>query len=254
MSQIAQNLERVNIRIAEAALRAKRDPSEITLVAVSKTFPAADVTSAIFAGQRHFGENRVEEALPKIAAVNASLANVWLAAPPVQWHLIGHVQSRKAKDAANGDFALIHSVDSLKLAQKLASAKQTAGNLSPQPILLQCNVSGEASKEGFDLAGWEYAPAKLDLFLSSVVQITALPTLKIGGLMTIAPIVAEPAQARPVFASLRLLRDKLQHALPNVDWSHLSMGMSDDLEPAIAEGATIIRVGRAIFGGRTNNG
>ncbi|MEI7467284.1 MAG: hypothetical protein WCL57_03555 [Chloroflexota bacterium] len=91
MSQIAQNLERVNIRIAEAALRAKRDPSEITLVAVSKTFPAADVTSAIFAGQRHFGENRVEEALPKIAAVNASLANVWLAAPPVQWHLIGHV-------------------------------------------------------------------------------------------------------------------------------------------------------------------
>lgn len=251
MSQIAQNLERVKTRIAEAALRANRDPNEITLVAVSKTFAAADVTAAIFAGQRHFGENRVEEAQPKIAAVDASLAHVRLAAPPVQWHLIGHVQSRKAKDAASGNFALIHSVDSLKLAQKLASAQQASGNLSPQPILLQCNVSGEASKEGFDLAGWAYNPTKLNLFLNSVAQITALPALRIHGLMTIAPIVAEPAQARPVFASLRLLRDKLQHEWPTVDWSQLSMGMSDDLEPAIAEGANIIRVGRAIFGGRT---
>lgn len=253
MSHIAQNLERINVRIAEAAIKANRNPAEVTLVAVSKTFPAADVLSAIFAGQRHFGENRVEEALPKMAAVAAGLANVRLAGPPLQWHLIGHVQSRKAKDAIGahgGNFSLIHSVDSLKLAQKLATAHQASGQTEPQAILLQCNVSGEDSKEGFDLAGWEYAPAKREAFLQTVAQIAALPNLRVNGLMTMAPIVEQPDQARPVFASLRNLRDTLRPFLPAIDLAHLSMGMSDDLGPAIAEGATIVRVGRAIFGVR----
>ena len=237
MPSIAESLAQVNERIANAALRANRNPSEVTLIAVSKTFPAQDVVEAMTAGQTQFGENRVEEALPKQLAVgNANIA----------WHLIGHVQSRKARDAA-GKFALIHSVDSLKLAQKIAAAMPANAR---QAILLQCNVSGEASKEGYDLAGWEREPARLDPFITEVRQTMALPGIEICGLMTIAPISDSTHAARPVFASLCALLHVLRRELPGANWEHLSMGMSDDMDAAIAEGATLVRVGRAIFGAR----
>jgi pyridoxal phosphate enzyme (YggS family) len=163
-----------------------------------------------------------------------------------RWHLIGHVQSRKARDAA-GRFHLIHSVDSLKLAQKL-SQHCPAG--ATQPILLECNVSGEASKNGFAVAGWEQDATLREAFFAQVEPILALPNVPVQGLMTIAPIVATPAEARPFFASLRALRDALRERFPQADWRHLSMGMTDDFPAAIAEGATLIRVGRAIFGSR----
>ena len=187
-----------------------------------------------------FGENRVEEALGKMA----ELGSKQVVQP--RWHLIGHVQSRKARDAA-GRFHLIHSVDSLRLAQKLSQACSTSAE---QAILLECNVSGEASKDGFAVAGWEHDAGIREAFFQQVQPILALPRLKVQGLMTIAPIVEMPAQTRPFFASLRALRDALRERFPQADWKHLSMGMTDDFPAAIAEGATLIRVGRAIFGTR----
>lgn len=227
-----------------AAEAAHRDATLVRLVAVSKTFLSEAVLGALEVGQREFGENRVEEALPKQDAIAASVAG----SMPVQWHLIGHLQSRKARDAARR-FALIHSVDSVKLASKIHAAAPE----QPQAILLQCNVSGEASKEGFDLSRWRVAPEQLDAFVHEIEAIAALPSIRIRGLMTMAPIVDDPARARPVFAALRELRDALRMRFPDADahrWDELSMGMSDDFEAAIAEGATLIRIGRAIFGGR----
>jgi hypothetical protein len=241
MSSIRESLARVQQRMAEAALRANRAPQDVRLIAVSKTFPAEAVLEAIEAGQRDFGENRVEEALPKKAAVAQGHDG------DVRWHLIGHVQSRKARDAG-GQFNLIHSVDSLKLAHKLNTACVAAG--ATQDILLECNVSGEASKDGFIVVGWEKDRAAFDAFADEVAQIVSLPRLRVRGLMTMAPIVDEPAQTRPFFASLSSLRDALRERFPHADWAHLSMGMTDDFEVAIAEGATLVRIGRAIFGSR----
>ncbi|BCX04695.1 MAG: YggS family pyridoxal phosphate enzyme [Candidatus Roseilinea sp.] len=246
MPDVQRALAQVRERIAEACLRAGRSPDSVTLVAVSKTFPAAAVVEAIAAGQRDFGENRLEEALEKINDVAALLAGEASAAG-LRWHLIGHLQSRKARDAA-GNFHLIHSVDSLKLASKLSA--RCAARSVVQPVLLECNVSGEASKHGFLLHGWERAPACLDGFAGQVAQIAALPNIRVCGLMTMAPIVERPDEARPVFASLRALRDALCARLPDLSLDHLSMGMTDDFEAAIAEGATMVRIGRAIFGAR----
>lgn len=242
---IQQSLARVHERIAEAALRARRAPEDVTLIAVSKTFPAQAVVEAFAAGQRDFGENRVEEALPKINEMREQRAEI-------RWHLIGHVQSRKAKDAV-GHFALIHSVDSLKLATQLNTriANLQSPIPNPQPILLECNVSGEEAKSGFGLAGWDKDAACFEAFTQAVAQIIALPNLRVCGLMTVAPIVAQAEQARPYFASLRALREAMRERFPSVAWEHLSMGMTNDFEPAIAEGATLVRIGRAIFGERT---
>ncbi len=241
MLDIPRALAEVRERIAEACLRANRDPSEVTLVAVSKTAPLAAILEAVAAGQRDFGENRVEDALPKIAQAAQP------ADQPLRWHLVGHLQSRKARDAA-GAFALIHSVDSVRLAEKLSA--RCAANGRAQAILLECNVSGEATKQGFPLHGWEGDRDCLEGFVRQVAQIAALPHLRVLGLMTMAPIVAHPDQARPVFASLRALRDALRARLPDLPLAHLSMGMTDDFEAAIAEGATMVRIGRAIFGPR----
>ncbi len=242
---IQQSLARVRERIAEAALRARRAPEDVTLIAVSKTFPAQAVVEAFAAGQRDFGENRVEEALPKINEMSEQRAEI-------RWHLIGHVQSRKAKDAV-GHFALIHSVDSLKLATQLNTriANLQSPIPNPQPILLECNVSGEEAKSGFGLAGWDKDTACFEAFTQAVAQIIALPNLRVCGLMTVAPIVEQPDQAQPYFASLRALRETMRERFPSVAWEHLSMGMTNDFEPAIAEGATLVRIGRAIFGERT---
>ena len=241
---IEQALGQVRERVAQAALRAGRQPSAVKLVAVSKTFSAQAVREAIEAGQRDFGENRVEEALPKMAA-----PEILGAGQAVHWHLIGHLQSRKAKDAV-GTFDLIHSVDSLKLAQTL---DRRAGAMPTPPrvrVLLECNVSGEASKEGFDVSNWQSDPAVFDHFAREVGLLLMLPNIEVDGLMTMAPVVDQPEQTRPIFARLRALREALCERYPQTNWSQLSMGMSDDFEAAIAEGSTLVRIGRAIFGTR----
>ncbi len=232
---IADNVAQLEQRIALAAQRAGRDPAEITLVAVSKTHRPDKIAEAAQAGLRDFGENRVEEALPKISAAPA---------PGARWHMIGHVQSRKAKDVIRAGFVLIHSVDSLKLAERLSRLATQAARV--QPILLECNVSGEASKEGFAA----YAEGDWPALKAEFAAVLSLPGVRVQGLMTMAPLGTDPEAARPVFRRLRELRDYLTIQLPQGDWAMLSMGMTDDFEPAIAEGATIVRVGRAIFGER----
>lgn len=226
--QLADNIARVRARIAEAARKVGRDPAEITLVAVSKTKPRELVEMAYNVGVRDFGENRVQEALAKIEQFHPQ---------GVRWHLIGHLQSNKASKVV-APFACVHSVDSLHLAQTLnRHAEEQGKQLS---ILLQVNVADEASKEGMSLAE---TPERAR-------QIAALPALHIEGLMTIAPLVSDPQEVRPVFCELRLLRERLRDEVSAASWEQLSMGMTDDYHVAIEEGATIVRVGRAIFGQR----
>jgi pyridoxal phosphate enzyme (YggS family) len=239
---IARNLAQVRERIAEAALRGGRDPAAITLIAVTKTHPAETVVAAYEAGVRHFGENRVEEGMAKIPAVRDALVG-----PPPKWHMIGHVQSRKAQMAVE-HFDYVHSVDRLKVARRLSCFAQEAG--LTLPVLLECNVSGEETKFGFELRDWEHDKARRETFFAAVEEILELPGLAVRGLMTMAPFVADPVAVRPVFASLRGLLDALRKRFPSGDWRHLSMGMTDDFEVAIEEGATMVRIGRAIFGAR----
>jgi PLP dependent protein len=148
-----------------------------------------------------------------------------------------------------GEFALVHSIDSLKLAQRFARLIEQGGH-RPVDILLQCNVSGEASKSGFELSRWRTDKSQLAAFLETVEQITKLRSLTIQGLMTMAPLAEDPEEARPTFQSLAALRGKLQQEMPQIHWQQLSMGMTDDFEVAVEEGATLLRVGRAIFGER----
>jgi pyridoxal phosphate enzyme (YggS family) len=242
---IAANLERVQAQIAAAAQRCGRDPAGIILVAVTKTQPLAAVQAAYRAGVRHFGENRVEEGGPKRAEFATWLAESG-AGEAATWHMIGHVQHRKAGAALQ--FDLIHSVDSLRLAERLD--RLAAPDARRVPVLLECNVSGEASKAGFAVSEWQRDHSVRSDFFATVRQIARLPHLCVEGLMTMAPIVAEAEETRPVFASLRALRDALRQEVPDVPWPHLSMGMTDDYPVAIEEGATLVRIGRAIFGER----
>jgi PLP dependent protein len=232
---IALNLERVEARIEGACRRAGRARGEVTLVAVSKTRTLDELRAAYRAGARHFGENRVEEAEGKVPLLRAE----W-AADPATWHLIGHVQSRKAARAVEVADVL-HAVDSLHLAERLERAASAKG--VRVPILLEVNVSGEASKQGF--AAWDDTSEQA--FLAEVQALAGLTHLEPRGLMTMAPIVAEAELARPVFRRLRALRDALGAAAPFAPWRDLSMGMTDDFEVAIEEGATLVRIGRAIF-------
>ena len=246
MHNIAANIKQVQQRINRAAARTGRNPADITLVAVTKTHPLETVIAAYQAGLRHFGENRSEEGGPKVDALTDWLAGDRLE-PPV-WHFIGHLQSRKVGDVL-GRYPLIHSVDSLKLAERINRLAER-DNHPPVEILLECNVSGEAAKYGFNLNHWQNEPDKLKTFIETVRQIETIPYLKLNGLMTMAPIVTDPEQTRPVFKSLAQLFDRLKQELPQFPWQHLSMGMTDDFEVAIEEGATIVRVGRALFGER----
>ena len=235
MTTMKERLEEVKERIALAAERAGRDPNEVTLVAVTKTHPVPVVREAYDLGVKQFGENRPEEALPKIDALAAQLLAEGLQAP--SWHMIGHVQHRKVKLVV-GHYVLIHSVDTVKLARRLDSRFREAG--MRQPILLEVNIAGEESKFGF-------APEDLP---AAVEEIATLEGLELQGLMTVAPIVENPEEVRPVFRRLRELLDDLRRRFPNIPWKHLSMGMTDDFEVAIEEGATLVRIGRAIFGER----
>ena len=232
---LRDNIERARERIAAAERRAGR-PGQVTLVGVSKTQPAETVAAAHRAGLCTFGENRVEEAAPKVEQVRALLTETTPAAAqrPVEWHMIGHLQSRKAGDVYPWA-ARVHSVDSVKLAGRLSRAAPEGCIL---PILLEVNVSGEESKAGFRP---EEMPA-------AVAAMATLPALRIEGLMTMAPIVDDAEQVRPVFRELRRLLESLARQHPGLPWTHLSMGMTDDFEVAIEEGATVVRLGRALFG------
>jgi hypothetical protein len=231
---ISENITRVREQMAIACEKSRRDPSEVTLIAVSKTHPAQDIIEALAVGVQHFGENRVEESAEKIPLVLAQTH------APMTWHMIGHVQSRKAKEITPL-FNVVHSVDTLRLAQKLAAHTEVA----PLDVLLEVNVSGEASKSGFAV----YDPSMHAAMMADIRAIMQLAALRVRGLMTMAPIVDDMEQTRPVFARLRMLRDKWQHTL-GIALPDLSMGMTDDYPIAIQEGATLIRVGRAIFGAR----
>jgi pyridoxal phosphate enzyme (YggS family) len=216
---IREGLVAVERRIVAACDRAGRRREEVLLVAVSKTFPASDVEAAIAAGATHVGENKVQETRDKKPLVDGA----------ARWHLIGHLQSNKAKDAVRL-YDVIQTVDSFELAEKLARFAETAGKR--QDVLLQVNVGGEEQKSGVE-------PRDVAALAQ---RIATLPSLRLEGLMTIPPL-GEPEEMRPHFRALRTLRDEL--GLP-----HLSMGMTDDFDVAIEEGATIVRVGRAIFGSR----
>lgn len=231
MTTLEERIAQVQERLARAARRAGRSPDEIALVAVTKMQPVETIVAAYRAGLRLFGENRVEEAGPKAAAVAGLLAPN----PPPIWHMIGHLQSRKAADVLPWA-SMVHSVDSVKLAQRLSRFCVAAGR--ELPVLLEVNVSGEPSKYGF-------TPATA---IEAVRAIAGLPGIHIQGLMTMAPVVPDAELARPVFRDLRLLRDELAQRFPALDWHHLSMGMTDDFEVAVEEGATMVRIGRAIFG------
>jgi len=258
VADIETNLRDVQRRMAEAAGRAGRDPAEITLVAVTKTFTVDHIQAAYGLGVRHIGENRVGEAAEKIPIVNQ-----WLeehALPPLTWHMVGHLQSRKARDAIQL-FDVIHSLDTLKLARRLDSllsssppglgGKEGGREGKTMPVLLEANVSGEESKYGFGLDRWGEDKKQQEHFFAVVGEMLALSHVEVQGLMTMAPIVADPEEARPFFRRLRRLRDALAERFPGGHWRHLSMGMTDDFEVAIEEGATMVRIGRAIFGERS---
>lgn len=224
---VSENWQRLQARVGAAAERAGRRPEDVTVIAVSKTFAASTVQEAYDEGLRIFGENRVQEALEKQPAVPADS----------EWHLIGHLQSNKARQVV-GRFALIHSVDSVHLARELE--KHAAKRNLRQPVLVQVNVADEQTKSGFE-------PLELP---DAMADIARLEHLELRGLMTIGPLVTNPEEARWVFAQLRKLRDDATARQPKLDLRDLSMGMTGDFEVAIEEGATLIRVGRAIFGER----
>jgi pyridoxal phosphate enzyme (YggS family) len=223
MSTIAENIAKVGVRIREAAQASQRDYGSVGLLAVSKTKPAAAVREAFAAGAQDFGENYLQEALEK----QAELSDL-----PLTWHFIGPIQSNKTKAIAE-HFSWVHSVDRLKIAERLSA--QRPPHLPPLNICLQVNVSGEASKSGCN-------PVELTALAQAVTQ---LPNLRLRGLMTIPEPTDDPAEQRAAFARLRELQQGL-----NLDLDTLSMGMSHDLEAAIAEGATWVRIGTALFGAR----
>jgi hypothetical protein len=231
--RIAGNLDVVRQRMGAACRRAGRAPEDVLLVAVTKAAPAALIEYANDLGVRDFGENRVQEARGKVAQLGER---------SLTWHMIGHLQRNKAREAV-ALFGMIHSVDSVELARQVGQL--TAQRDRVMPVLLEVNVSGEESKFGFRVAG-----EGREAFLAAARQIAGLPGIAVQGLMTVAPAVADAELARPCFRRLRELRDELRGAVPSCAWGHLSMGMSDDYAVAIEEGATIIRVGRAIFGPR----
>ncbi len=223
-------IAQIQDRIAKAAEKCGRSPDEVKLVAVSKTKPMASIQKALDAGQDLFGENYIQEAREKVNA---------LAATQARWHFIGHLQSNKAKYAVRL-FDLIHSVDTVKLARELN--KQAAKIGKVQPVLVQVNISRESSKSGTS------REEAVDL----VTQISTLENLSPGGLMTMPPFFDNPEKARPYFKALRELRDHIRSlAIPGVAMHELSMGMTGDFEAAVEEGATLVRIGTAIFGGRT---
>jgi PLP dependent protein len=226
MSTITEGLQAITARIGAAAAAAGRAPQDIQLVAVSKTFPPEDIRAAFACGQRAFAESYVQEALEKINDLNDL---------PLEWHFIGPIQSNKTRAIAQ-TFQWVHSVDRLRIAQRLSDARP--GSLAPLQVCLQVNISGETSKSGV-------APVDVALLAE---QVSHLPNLRLRGLMTVPRRSDDSEAQRAAFHSMRNLLESVRVLGIAVDT--LSMGMSDDLEAAVQEGATIVRVGRAIFGER----
>jgi len=226
MNSVSQNLERVREQIAQAAAKAGRIVEDVQLVAITKTHPAEKAREAIEAGQALFGESRVQEARAKIPELPSNL----------RWHFVGHLQKNKIRHALPL-FEMIHSVDSLSLAQDINRVANEEG-LHPR-VLLEVNMAGEGSKFGFFSEKLRY----------EMEELLALPRLSILGLMTIPPLAEEAEESRKYFVQLRELRDRLQTEF-RVDLAQLSMGMTQDFPVAIEEGATLVRVGTAIFGER----
>jgi pyridoxal phosphate enzyme (YggS family) len=225
---ISGNLSHIKQRIRAAAERAGRDPESVRLVAVSKTRPAADIIAAFEAGQTIFGENYIQELVPKLAEVQEA----------VEWHVIGHLQSNKVKYIA-GKVALIHSVDRLSLAQEIDRQWGRLGRRCD--VLIQVNISGEATKSGTTEDG----------AIELVRECSLLRSIRVRGLMTMPPFFDDPDAARPYFAELRRLSGVVAaRGIAGVEMAELSMGMSGDFEAAIQEGATLVRIGTAIFGER----
>ena len=225
-ANIAVNLRQINTLIVELCQQYQRDPNDISLLAVSKTKPAEDIRSAFNAGQRSFGENYLQEALQKIQALHDL---------PIEWHFIGSIQSNKTRELAE-NFAWVHSVDRLKVARRLS--EQRPDSMSPLNICLQVNISEEKSKSGLLLK-------ELSALVTEVVK---LPNITLRGLMAI-PAKADTLTAqRATFNKIRQALEMLQKSHPEINT--LSMGMSNDMEAAIAEGSTILRIGTAIFGAR----
>ncbi len=235
VASIRENHQRVLDQLAEAAHRSGRSPDDIRLVVVTKTQPLEIVQSAIKAGVHVFGENYPEEGVAKIQALPAQSG--------VEWHMIGHVQGRKARLVAD-HFALLHSLDSLKLARRLD--RFAAESSRVLPALLEFNVGGEESKSGWDASN----ESQWNILLPEIAELLDLPNLRIRGLMTMPPLGTAPEDSRRFFLRLRLLRDHLASQFPQAGWRELSMGTSLDFEVAVEEGATLVRVGTAIVGAR----
>lgn len=229
MSRIADNLATVQARIRQACVLSGRDPASVGLVAVSKLHPASVITEATASGQQIFGENYVQELVDKAGQLN----------DPIEWHLIGHLQSNKVKYLP-GIVSMIHTVDRLSLAQEIDRQWRNKQDASCA-VLVQVNVSGEVTKSGTTAAE----------AVELVRQIARLPNVTVRGLMTMPPFFDDPEAARPYFKELRLLAEQIRNEqIPGVEMAELSMGMSGDFEVAIEEGATLVRVGTAIFGER----
>jgi pyridoxal phosphate enzyme (YggS family) len=232
LTQIAANLDAVRGRIATAAQRAGRAPDEVTLIAVSKTHPLEAIEAAYAAGQRDFGENRFYELWEKIELAQARGLD------EIRWHFIGTIQSRKTKQAI-GPIQLIHAVDRVKIAGRLSRDAVEDGCV--MNVLFEVNISGEKSKHGF-------SPAQL---ADALPELLTLPGIQMHGLMTMAPYTDDEGVLRRVFADLRELRNQLNTQAPSAGLHALSMGMTNDFEVAIEEGATLVRIGSAIFGARS---
>jgi hypothetical protein len=226
MGTIKDNLETINKKIKEAALKVNRDPQEIKLVAVTKTATLEQIKEAINEGVKIIGENKVQEAKGKYQVLTTE----------VKWHLIGHLQTNKVKYAVE-IFDLIHSVDSIKLAKEID--KRSVQFKKTIDVLIEVNISGEETKYG-------YNPEKVEAFLKEISEFSAI---RVRGLMTIAPISKNKEEVRPYFRRLRELSERIRDKnIKNIKMDYLSMGMTDDFEIAIEEGANIIRIGRGIFG------
>ncbi|MDX1413054.1 MAG: YggS family pyridoxal phosphate-dependent enzyme [Candidatus Promineifilaceae bacterium] len=240
---ISARLHEVYRRINAAAEKSGRDAEEILLVAVTKTWSAELVCAAYRCGIRHIGENRPEELESKRRQVQTMLPD----AADLTWHQIGTVQSRKSKlVVANADY--FHALDRLKIAQRLS--RQLQEKRKNLPVLLEINLSGEASKAGFSVDNWEKDATQQRNLRKVIETIIDLPGLQLEGLMTMAPWEVPEQEIRSVFRRTRLLARWLEEEIPEVNLPQLSMGMSDDFELAIEEGATIVRIGRSIFGSR----
>lgn len=234
VSEIRDNWQAVQEKIAAAAKRSKRNIRDITVVAVSKLQPVAKIEAAIQCGITDFGENYPEQAVEKIHHFAGN--------KQIRWHMIGHLQSRKASIVAS-EFSMFHSLDRLSIAARLENQLEAVNRILP--VLLEVNISGEISK-----AGWDLRTMSFEHWIDEVNQITKLPSLRIQGLMTMPPFDTQPEQSRIYFHQLSELRNRLIKVFPGLELKHLSMGTSQDYEVAVEEGATLVRIGTAILGHR----